>query len=555
MKKLLVLALSFLVVINGHAQDVSTQTKNMGDVEQKFIRPSMSFMSLSFRNAGQQFDVNELPRESRFDFNDLSMSQLSVSASYVMPASTSAGSEALAARKKAYNESSASRKAVIADALTKSQIGNEILAFLMLNENGEYTRLKLSQRAKLSSTDIDVVEQSSLKAIEADVRDFNTIISQLSKIYVSTYSMIDISRVDTKESEGFSTNSYVAIARLKFEDIESAVGQAIRTKGNLKSVLSSLNVGWEIVYEGEFAASSTQGKPLTYTPSGNALTDAAQKKMVDLVNKRLEKSRVSLDVLKSRLPLAVYDAQTLAVTKSVDDFKPRAPIYATSPLLIKVGKKESVSKGQRWQVLESVEKGDKIVQVHRGFVRAGKVIDNSGLATGATTPSKFYQIQGNKLDKGMLAIWNDDIGASVRISYLQKLTPEDYTLPGLVHIDLDYSLSSVVRGLKVGLSIQIDRDERQMVENNYISFVGLNVKKALPLTRNAELEFGVPVMFGIMSENDDYMALAAQPSVSLNVNVAKTAQLNLVSGYRWATYNLDTQEVSVVAGGGLTFNF
>lgn len=552
--KLFLLAIAQCAIIS-YAQDVNTQVKNLGEVQYTFVRPSMSFLSLSFRNAGQSFDVNQLPKEDRFDFNELSKYQLSVAHNYVMPLASSAGTEAVTARKKAYNESSISRKTAISDALSKSQIGNEILSSLLLDANGQYSRSKLNKRAQLSKVDDDVISESTMKVAEIDQKALSTIVSQLSRIYITSMSLIDISTVDTKESEGYSTNSYVAIARLKFEEIEPAIKKAISTKADLKSVLSSLNVTWEVVYEGEFAASSTQGKPLTYTPSGNVLADAAQKKMVETVNKKLEKSRVSMEVLKSRLPQAVYDAQNLAVTKKVEDFKPKAPIFATSPILIKVGKKESVSKGQRWEVLETKEKGDKTILVHRGYLRASKVVDNSGVATGNTTPSKFYQIQGKKLDEGMLATWNDDLGVAVRVSYLQKLSPENYTMPGLVHIDMDASLASVYRGMKAGLSIQIDRDTRQNVENDYISFVGLNFKQAIPITRNSEFEFGVPVMYGIMSENDGYLAIATQPSLSLNINVAKTAQLNLISGYRWATYNLDATEASIVAGGGLTFNF
>lgn len=553
--KLFLFAIAQCAIVS-YAQDVNNQVKNLGEVQYTFVRPSMSFLSLSFRNAGQSFDVNQLPKEDRFDFNEMSKFQLSVAHNYVMPVESSAASEAVAARNKAYNESSISRKAAISDALSKSRIGNDILSSLLLDANGQYSRDKLNKRAQLSKLDDDVMSESSIKEAVIDQKALNTIVSQLSRIYITSMSLIDISTVDTEENEGYSTNSYVAIARLNFEEIEPAIKKAISTKGDLKSVLSSLNVTWEIVYEGEFVASSTQPKLLTYTPSGDAIADAVTKKIVETTNKKLEKSRVSLEVLKSQLPQAVYDAQYLTVTKEVEDFKPKAPILATSPILIKVGKKESVSKGQRWEVLENMEKGDTTILVHRGYIRASKVVDNRGVATGNTTPSKFYQIQGKKLDEGMLAIWNDDLGLAVRVSYLQKLTPENYTSPGLVHIDLDASLAAVLRGMKVGVSFQFDDDTRQNVENADILFVGFNFKQAIPINRNSELEFGVPVMFGTMGEeNDDYLAIAAQPSLSLNINVAKTAQLNLIYGYRWATYNLDAMEASIVAGGGLTFNF
>jgi len=94
------------------------------------------------------------------------------------------------------------------------------------------------------------------------------------------------------------------------------------------------------------------------------------------------------------------------ITQNIDVFKTKAAIYETKPnIQVKIGTKESLYTNKRFFVYEQVmDKKGGLKAKKRGVMRVkGKPANNQGIAKGDTQPSSFYQIQGKKLDKGMLA--------------------------------------------------------------------------------------------------------------------------------------------------------
>lgn len=102
-----------------------------------------------------------------------------------------------------------------------------------------------------------------------------------------------------------------------------------------------------------------------------------------------------------------------------DDFKVGAPIFSIKPITAKIGLKEGVKTNQRYFVYEYVQnnKGEKKTK-RRGVVRASsKIVDNRQAATGQSETSKFVQVAGKKLDKGMLLQQKNDKGLGITASY------------------------------------------------------------------------------------------------------------------------------------------
>ena len=102
-----------------------------------------------------------------------------------------------------------------------------------------------------------------------------------------------------------------------------------------------------------------------------------------------------------------------------EDFKVGAPVFSTKPITAKIGLKEGVKVDQRYFVYEFVQnKNGETKTKRRGVVRASsKIVDNRQAATGQSEGSKFYQVAGRKLDKGMLLKQKNDIGLGMTASY------------------------------------------------------------------------------------------------------------------------------------------
>jgi len=90
-----------------------------------------------------------------------------------------------------------------------------------------------------------------------------------------------------------------------------------------------------------------------------------------------------------------------------DEMKIKSTVYDVSPnITSKIGTKEGLTINRRFFVYEKVQDKDGNIKPNRkGAIRVkGNPSNNNGIATGDTKPSQFYQIQGGKIDKGMLLV-------------------------------------------------------------------------------------------------------------------------------------------------------
>ena len=314
---------------------------------------------------------------------------------------------------------------------------------------------------------------------------------------------------------------------------------------------------------------SVQSPEQVFVPTGEILKDKVNKKIADKINE----SRRPLAELKAELPAKLYSSHLFESQRAVDDFKPRAPVFSADPIASKLGKKEGLSKGQRYAVKENVLGASGEVNTkHRGYVRANNIIDNSGTATGNTEPSTFYQIQGRSVDPGMLMVWEDDYGISIRVLGHAKTLPADYRSAWLGEVQIAYLIKPAGRSVKAGITIQFDQTFGDIFPSSPDApgiYVGAFASKGFGLGRNAELEFSAA---GLYATNDDVEAawytegLGGDLRAALNINVGKAMQLNIAAGFRSMLLTSDFYfdpntfleyteiEATPTIGVGLTYN-
>jgi hypothetical protein len=105
--------------------------------------------------------------------------------------------------------------------------------------------------------------------------------------------------------------------------------------------------------------------------------------------------------------------------KIMKSFQVKTSIFSTNPIFSKIGLKEGVSVDQRYFVYENTQNSKGVIKLkRRGVVRAtSKIDDNRQNSTGKTVGSKFYQVAGSKLDKGMLLQEKYDAGMGLSLNY------------------------------------------------------------------------------------------------------------------------------------------
>ena len=116
---------------------------------------------------------------------------------------------------------------------------------------------------------------------------------------------------------------------------------------------------------------------------------------------------------------SAYEEIVYQLEKNIPAWQVATTFISAHPLAAKIGTKEGVKNGSRFQTYSYKEnnKGE-LVSVKHGMVRATVVANNEGVATGETQPSLFYQISGvaNVQEGYTLKQKNDyKIGASLSL--------------------------------------------------------------------------------------------------------------------------------------------
>ena len=546
------------------AQDTDVASKL--DSQSKFERPSINYLSASFSNLRSTFDASNIEINAAFDVNEINRKEITIDYSYPNFLSSDADAASIKARKDAYKNSKEEREQAIIKALNDNKVGQDVLASILADDKGGFTTKKLEDRGLNSKTDSDVLTDQQSK----DKNDFAAGLSLLDKTYIVVFGELNIESINTEASEGYKSRGYYAVVRLDWSKFE-VEGRSAASKGlGFKNALMKVpEIPFEIVDEGEVMAMSVQSPEQVFVPTGEILKDKVNKKIADKINE----SRRPLAELKAELPAQLYSSHLFESQRAVDDFKPRAPIFSADPIASKLGKKEGLSKGQRYAVKENVLGASGEVNTkHRGYVRANNIIDNSGTATGNTEPSTFYQIQGRSVDPGMLMVWEDDYGISIRVLGHAKTLPADYRSAWLGEVQIAYLIKPAGRSVKAGITIQFDQTFGDIFPSSPDApgiYVGAFASKGFGLGRNAELEFSAA---GLYATNDDVEAawytegLGGDLRAALNINVGKAMQLNIAAGFRSMLLTSDFYpdpntfleyteiEATPTIGVGLTYN-
>ena len=149
---------------------------------------------------------------------------------------------------------------------------------------------------------------------------------------------------------------------------------------------------------------------------------------------------------------SAYRSAVFELENTIPAWQTASAFIAKHPLRAKIGTKEGVTNGQLFRTYSYKEdKNGNLVSVKRGYVRATKVANNTGVATGNTTPSKFYQISGfaNVQEGYTLKQKNDlKLGVALTCGYSPYLGIR-------IGIDMDYLMHISTWGASTYLLVNV----------------------------------------------------------------------------------------------------
>lgn len=357
MKKLL----TILFIIS--AISAGAQEKVRDVVDDDYVRSSISVIVV---NRGDNYDgmvynaVNTIGFGEKFDINDIPTDRIMVRS----PRRHAADMEK------------------ITSVLDQQEVGNEIISFwYMRDRNGMMSDELILKRGMYSVRDQDILNsQVSKVGISAlGERGYDLVAGS----YVFVLDYYNLSRRD----DTYSVEVNAVIYKLAYdEDMLSQVYDAwiydddtTEEKRRKNNIFNSIDVPLELV--------------TNVVASGSSLSSYQ-------------------DAISTAYSNAIYRSE-----KSVEEWNVTSSIISTRPLKAKIGTKEGVRNGQRFQVHKIVEdrKGN-VNSRSVGYVRATDVANNSSVATGSTEASSFYQISGGSVEEGMILKQKNDLRLGVTVS-------------------------------------------------------------------------------------------------------------------------------------------
>ena len=531
----------FLSCFNLFAQDVNPVTTRLA-------RPSITHISLSFENMASQSNFGDIEswRVSPFvDLNNIDKPEIVAEYDYPDFLPSYAEKEDEVERKQYFVSSRNLRQSAIVKALNKQKIPHKVLASVLTDSDGRYTDELIIKRGLNTKTDSEILidNQSKLSF------DLQSGLSLLDQSYLVLVGQLETRLINNEEREGYVAFGYFTVVQIDFSEIKSVIGRLAISEGvNFRKALMEISeIPLKVVIEGEIIDNAIQAK---------------------------DNRESSMAQLKSSLKGKMYHSCMFRIKDELDVFKPQAPIFKLNPLNFKLGVKEGIKKGERFEVMENrVNRRGSTSEKHMGFVRVANVSDNSGVSRGESIPSELRQIQGKKFDRGMLVRWNDDAGVSLRTLYHTKLNNAPTRGNWLGEVQLAVLLKELDNNQKGGLTLQFDQissADFSESDDGLGLYAGFFYSYGYMVSRNSEFEI---YFSGLYTWNDEIEyswyteGYGGEIQTRANINIFKTAQINIGIGYRYMQLvsefyrdpvvpanNYSETESSITINYGLTFN-
>lgn len=296
-----------------------------------------------------------------------------------------------------------------------NRLGNEIISYIYNRKSdGSFDDSILTERGLYNATDQDMMNAAAAKVSELSLEWGETLMNSAYVIVLDFYNL----KKTTSDNGSVTYNAYAYAYAYKLEAGREVLDEFYMTawadatstdeeKANARAAFENLDF-----YLAPVA---------TVTASGSSSGDYASYH----------------EAINNAYTNIVYELEN-----EISAWQTASSIISTRPLAAKIGTKEGVKNGSRFQSYSYKEdKEGNLISVKHGMVRATVVADNTGVATGETEPSLFYQISGvQNIQEGWILKQKNDL--KLGATFALGVGPLGFR----VGVDLDYIMSIAKRG-------------------------------------------------------------------------------------------------------------
>lgn len=467
-----------------------------------FDRPSVSYVLLE-RNWAHSNDVlkflDTYKVGEKYDENRIPTKQINIAATNGTPVTSSA----------------------VLAAVNEKNLGREVMSYIFnRKDNGNFDDSLIKERGLYNAKDRDIQNLAAAKVTEQSFEWGEPLVNSAYIVVLDFY--------ETKQTKSNGKTTYEA-----------------KCAANVFKLNADKDVLNDFYLTGWADESSTDAE--------RAKVKAAYDKMqfdlkyittVDVTGSSTT-SQYSTGSMYNSCMLA-YDNVVFNLEKQIPSWKATGDIISVRPIAAKIGTKEGVKNGDRFQTYSYREdRNGNLKAVKQGMVRATVVANNKGVATGNTKPSYFYQISGvmNVKEGFALEQKNDlKIGAA--------LTAGTNPLGTRVGLDFDYITNISKGGCITYALVNVGADFKK--NNPLLIDVSAGLGYGVPVTRFFEITPSVIVGGLIQPTLEDAADAVLNEEEAEESEGAKFMGYFVEPGVRLA---VTIQPLSIFVGTGYQLNF
>jgi hypothetical protein len=293
----------------------------------------------------------------------------------------------------------------IKNVLNQEKAGNKVISYWYARQSdGTMSADRFLERGMYNATDGDVLRAKGTKRGVDALKDYGERL--IGKSYVVAIDYSKLTAIDDAKLRGWSSDVKVYLYKVIFDDaIQAKLYNDLwiyqedtpEVKAKKKAAFDQMNFDLEYVSQAASSVTKTESK----TNTSKIIPPKTNDELFAIL-------------LQKGLDDCMYN-----VEKNVEDLRVKTALYQVNPLKAKIGKKEGLAVDHRYFVYEYVydEKSNSSTPVRRSVIRAKKVADNRGIATGESKMSTFYQVAGGHLENGFILQQRNDAGIGLNLGY------------------------------------------------------------------------------------------------------------------------------------------
>ena len=426
--------------------------------------------------------------------------------------------------------SSAVTSTTVLATVNELNLGKEVISYIFnRQDNGNFDDTIVRERGIYNAKDQDIQNLAAAKVTEQSFEWGEPLVNSAFVVVLDVY--------ETKQSKSNGTTTYEA----------KCTANVFKLKADKEILYDFYGRGWADV------SSSDDERANAKEAYDQMQFDLEYITTVDVTGTTTTSKYSKGSIYDSCVQ--AYNNAVFKLEKTIPSWRATGDIVSVRPIAAKIGTKESVKNGDRFQTYSYKEdRNGKLKAVKQGMVRATVVANNKGVATGNTKPSYFYQISGfmNVKEGYALEQKNDwKIGAA--------LTVGENPLGTRAGLDFDYLINISKHGFITYGMLNVGASFTQ--EENLLLDIAGGFGYGMPITRFAEITPSIMVgglikptiedaTNAILSEDDDsesakFVGYFVDPGVRLALTI-QPLSIFVSTGYQ---LNIPTEpEVELGSG-------